>query len=236
MALWGILYTIVPLLLVGGLILAGAGLARKDEYDPRRTYVVYLLSTIFVSLLVLVAGVTMLVGNIAERVTQDSESSQYLDRLDPYSTSVETVYGNGEVVHSSGPGNDVVDRYNTAEAIQAALVSGVALLLLYFHARRLPEVTRDGDFAGSLLARTYSAYLYLVCFATVITAVVAAAVAIYALVRVAAPGSVGTLPDDVERDVAIVDLVQFGALAGLTALIFKWHWKAAEALRPGATV
>jgi hypothetical protein len=217
--LWGIFYTMVPLLLVGGLILAGAGLARRDTYDPRRTYVVYLLSTILVSLVVLVGGVTALVGNIGERVVGTGGPQMYMD--DGFGMP-------DQASHS----DDFVDRVNTGEAIQAALVAGVALLLLYFHAAKLTEITKETQFSSSLLARTYTAYLYIVCFAAVITAVVAAAVAVYALVRIAVPGSLGSAPDDVERDYAIVDLLRFGALAGLTAWIFKWHWKAAEALRP----
>ncbi len=228
MALWGILYTIVPLVLVGGLVLAAASMARKDEYEPRRSYVVYLLGTILVSLLVLVGGVTVVVANIGERVV--GTGGEVYDG-GPFSGGVYIDDSGNPPSHS----DEFIDRINTGEAIQAALVAGVALLLLYFHASKLTEITREGGFATSLLARTYSAYLYLVCFAAMIGALVATAISVYALVKIAAPGSLGSLPEGDERDLAIVDLLQNGALAGLSAYIFRWHWKAAEALRPGAT-
>jgi hypothetical protein len=96
----------------------------------------------------------------------------------------------------------------------------------------------------------YTVYLYAVCLATVLVLLFSGASAVYAIVRIAAPGTtargafgggalsfLGSLRDafggggSAERDRGIVQLVQSGVLAIGAGLIFAIHWRWADRVR-----
>jgi len=97
----------------------------------------------------------------------------------------------------------------------------------------------------------YTIYLYAVCLAAVLVLLFSAASAIYAIVRIAAPGTtargafgggvmsvIGSISEvfghhgaSSERDRGIVQLVHSGVLAIGAGLLFWFHWRWADNVR-----
>lgn len=222
MLLFVLISAVVPLAIVGALLLTAIALGQKGEPDPtgRRPYLVYLLTISFVTLVVIVSAGAMVVQSLAQLgLDATGTAARGLEGLDPGS----------DLRFLDGPEN--ADKVVTGQAIQAALVTGAALLLLVFHNRRLDEERRAGALESGPGARTYSTYLYILCFTTALVGVIAAAIAAYALVRTVAPGSVSLAPDDLERDAALVTLLASGAVAGTTGYLFQTHWNKVTELR-----
>jgi hypothetical protein len=103
--------------------------------------------------------------------------------------------------------------------------------------------------------RAFQIYLYAVCLVTVVVVLFSSASAVYAIIRIAAPGTTAqggdsgfafpTLVDedarliksggydtgDAERDRGIASLAENGIFALAAAAIFWWHWQQSVQLR-----
>jgi len=101
--------------------------------------------------------------------------------------------------------------------------------------------------------RAFQIYIYAVCLVTVVVVLFSAASAVYAIIRIAAPGttaqgsegfsfpfgfvdeggaSVGSESlEDAERDRGIASLAENGIFSLLAAAIFLWHWDQGVKLR-----
>ena len=117
-----------------------------------------------------------------------------------------------------------------AAAIQTGLVALIAALVLLFHAQRLKGLLAEATPSENAARTTYLVYLYAVCFVTILAGLTAAAVALFALLRVIAPGVFGG-GDLFARNKGLRQLVPTGFLTVASALIFAFHWRRAAAVR-----
>lgn len=115
---------------------------------------------------------------------------------------------------------------------------------------------REPAGSDTTVRRAFQIYLYAVCFVTVIVVLFAASQSIYALVRVAAPGTTALSGDvssfefrgggdpsfdleqfrraadtTTERNEGKLQLIQNGILLALALVIFLIHWSRAARLR-----
>jgi uncharacterized membrane protein YjgN (DUF898 family) len=205
----------IGLLVLVILVLAG-GRGEVDE-TGRRTYSLYLAVVSFVALFTALVAFTAVVNAVMDKVV-DEETD-------------EIVFGDGpgdlELDFDTGAGGDENDRI-TRESVQAGLVGAVALGVLVFHFRRRHDLVGRADFGGSAAWRVDRAYLYAVCFTAVLIFLFAAAVALYAVFRVIAPGVTGSGDSDLERQLGIQQLVTLGFLSTTAGAIFLWSWRRAE--------
>src|SRR5439155_4570542 len=124
------------------------------------------------------------------------------------------------------------DKGQTAAAVEAGLLTIVALAVLWWHVGRLRELVQDPAFNASAGRRTYQVYLHAVSFTAAAIFIFAAAAALYAIFRIAVPGySAQFVPSSVERDAGVVQLVAAGFLAIGAWLIFRYHWRRTQTLR-----
>jgi hypothetical protein len=100
--------------------------------------------------------------------------------------------------------------------------------------------------------RAFQIYLYAVCLVTVVVVLFSAASGVYAIIRIAAPGTTsqggegfgfpgfisedggrfrGGDVNDAERDRGIASLAENGIFALAAAAIFWWHWQQSVQLR-----
>jgi hypothetical protein len=101
--------------------------------------------------------------------------------------------------------------------------------------------------------RAFQIYLYAVCLVTVVVVLFSSASAVYALIRIAAPGTTAQGDDfgfefgfiseegggpvrggdtaDAERDRGVASLAENGIFALAAAAIFWWHWQQSVQLR-----
>jgi hypothetical protein len=250
---FGILFSVLP---VGLIVLAIVAVAGRREPDPTgaRLYVFYLAAVTFVALFVVLfslfattSALSRLAfdrdpfgdpfGQFDVPVREDMVESEIFAPEDEFDVFVEGPSleelppprgfdrESGVALLGAPPGPHIRD------ALLPAIVGFLGALVLVFHARRLREVTRAPGFANGGTLRTYLAYLYAVCFASIVIALGAAAAALFALVRAAFP-DVGDFPGEVERNRAWVDLVSGTVLAAASAAVFSFHWRRAAALRP----
>jgi hypothetical protein len=111
-------------------------------------------------------------------------------------------------------------------------VALVALAVLWWHVRLLRELVQDPTFNQSAGRRTYQVYLHAVSFTAAAIFIFAAAAALYAIFRIAAPGySAQLTSESVERDAGVVQLVSAGFLAIASWWIFRYHWRRTQTLR-----
>ena len=257
----------IPLVVIGLIILAVANTASgRQDPDPtgRRPYAIYLVSVIFVSLLMLLFSATAVVSELASLAVGG-------DEIRPYAVLEEGGYGSSsgtsvvtapppqqvggskvqpsplppnvtpeplpapdEVppprpipIGDSGPNNERIRG-----AILAGLIALIAASVLRFHARRLRELINEQGFVEGPARRAYQVYLYTVCFVSVLTLLVAGAVAAYGLVRIIAPGTTGIgRLGSFERDEGIRQFVTGAFLTLATSAIFRFHWQRAAAFR-----
>ena len=102
--------------------------------------------------------------------------------------------------------------------------------------RRLPAapgwrqaLVDDAGFLGSLAARTFQAFAYMVVLIFVVLFAVSAVKAGYGIFRVVAPdtSAVFALSESAERERGIADIVSGLALAGASWWLLQMHWKLA---------
>jgi len=199
------LAAVIPLVILALIVFAIVALVtgRRDP-DPSgsRPYTIYLVLIIFFAMFTALFALTAAASNIA-KIPQ----SHVANRYDPA-------------------------KQATAAAIEAALVALVAIGVLWWHVGRLRELVQDPVFDISAGRRTYQVYLHAVSFTAAVTFIFAAAAALYAIFRIAAPGVTAQLtPSDVERDAGVVQLVAGGFLALGAFVIFRYHWRRTQTLR-----
>jgi hypothetical protein len=229
----------------------------RQEPDPtgRRPYAIYLVSITFVAIQVLVFSATAVVTALVQIPLRNDVSVDALgvtvapeavsgsgtatiappkssEQPSPEATLTESPPPQPSPVEIPPPRPIQLDRFNAdtrhvREAIQAGFIAVVALLMLLFHARRLRDLTNEPGFAEGPARRAYQAYLYAVCFVSVLTALAAAAVASIGLVNLIAPQTVV----EFERDNGIRQFVTGAFLALASSVIFRFHWRRASAFR-----
>lgn len=211
MEAFAILFYVVPIIIVGGFILAGVALTRRDaDTDRRRSYAVYLLAGTFAGLVITIGGATAVAGDLV-RLAQDTQPVE-----DPESFT--TFYLEEGAAEPGAVARD-------------GLILAVGVLLLRFHGKRALELSRSDGVERGSLALTFSTYAYMACFGAALTSLTAGAMALFAALRIIAPGTFGNLPELIERDLAVGTFFQMFVLAVATGLLFRWHWSAAERLR-----
>jgi hypothetical protein len=249
-----ILFWVLP---IGLVVLAIVAMAGRREPDPTgaRLYLFYLSTVTFVALFVVLLSLFAMTSALA-RLALDRDPLGHVRSLGGLDLPIleETVEVEASEPGEFGsfveetPGQDLQPGGfegqpeffpldgppgpHIRDAFLPAIVGFLGVLVLLFHGRRLREVTRAADFPAGGSLRTFLAYLYAACFASIIIAAGAAAVALYALVRAVFPDA-GGFPPDVERTRAWVDLISATVLAAASAVLFSFHWRRAAALRSG---
>jgi hypothetical protein len=207
---------LAPLSIVGMFVLAIVALAGRNEPDSRgeRAYVLYLSIVSFVALFTVLFALVNLASTLTHMVLDPSAAGQ------PYT---------GDPLFAP----DFEDEYRTRDALNAGAAVLVAGAILLLHRRRSQHLVDDAGFAGSAGARTFTAYLFAVAFVAMAILLVAAAVALPALIRVAAPGLTAVDSSGAERDAALTDLVPALVAGGGAVVIYLTHWRAADRVRRG---
>ncbi|MGH2571970.1 MAG: hypothetical protein ACRDGU_00500 [Actinomycetota bacterium] len=233
---------LIPLASLGLIVLTVTNVATdRREPDPtgRRPYAIYLFVLTFVALFVAVFSLTATVSSVVRlalphRGFDEVFPSPVPPGFEPPSEGVteespfeDPSYGFEEY----GPFDPNVEH--TRQAIQSGLIFLAAGLVLLFHARRIRDLEAGGSLAEGPVRRSYQAYLYAVCFVAVLIILVGGALAIFGIVRIAAPGTTGFEPANAERDAGIVQLASSGFLALAAYGLFLFHWRRASVLRAG---
>ena len=220
-ALGGLVLVVPALIVLGILVVVSA----RGETDPtgRRPYALYLcavvLVTVFTALFASFAVVHSLVDmpvNDRNGIEVDSTThipqGQNEDQLSRWAIRVGT-----NMQHHNGENPD--DR-DLRTAVQAGLVTLAAAVVLLFHLGRLRALTGEAEFKGSAAWRVHRVFVYAVAFVAVLTALFAAAAALYDIFRVIAPGVTQT--DGRGRGWA--DFASSAYLAVGATLIFLAAW------------
>jgi hypothetical protein len=241
-------------LIILGVANGGSG---RQEPDPtgRRPYAIYLVSVTFVALQVLVFSATAVVSALVRIPLGDEVSVDAFGvtvapeavsgsgtatiappgsagQPSPDPTLTESPPPQPSPVEVPPPRPTPIDRFvadtrHVREAMQAGLIAIVALLVLLFHARRLRDLTKEPAFAEGPARRAFQAYLYAVCFVSVLTALGAAAAASIGLVNLIAPETAG----EFERNSGIRQFVTGAFLVLASSAVFRFHWRRASAFR-----
>ena len=113
-------------------------------------------------------------------------------------------------------------------AVMAGLIGAAAALVFVFHTRRLRDLVSEGPSTENPAQRTYQIYLYAVCLLSVLTALITAALSVFAVVRAIFPSISGI---DARSEDGLRQLIPMGHLAVAASFIFIWHWRRAAAFR-----
>lgn len=108
-------------------------------------------------------------------------------------------------------------------AVLSGLIALAAALVLLFHTRRQRALAAEPNAEPR---STYQVYLYAVCLLTILTALVTAALTVFALVRLVFPGAVGNGGEG-----GSVPLITTAYLTVVASAIFLAHWRRAAAFR-----
>lgn len=208
----------IGLLVLAILVLAGG----RGEVDDtgRRTYSLYVAVVSFVTIFTALVAFTAIVNSVMDKVVDEPQTDDVIFE-DGQNGGFDFEFGTGD----GGDENDRIAR----TSVQAGLVGAVALGVLVFHVRRRRDLVAPADFTGSAAWRVDRAYLYAVCFTAILVFLFAAAIALYAVFRVIAPGVTGGADEDLERQLGIQQLVTLGFLSAVAGGIFLWSWRHAEA-------
>ena len=212
---------LAPLAIVGVIVLAIVALAGRSDADSRgeRAYVLYLSLVSFIALFTVLFALTDLASTATEALVDGPE--ECVEPFDP------------ACLESGSFQTEVGGELRTRSIVNTAGVALAAGAVLLFHRRRSQALASDPGFPGSAGARTFTAYLYAVCFVAMATVLVAAAITLPALVRVVAPGLTALGSSGAERDSALTDLVPALVAGGGAVVIYLFHWREAEGLRRG---
>lgn len=116
-------------------------------------------------------------------------------------------------------------------AVQAGLIVGAALIVLVFHSRRRRELQLASEFeVGAPVWRIDRAYLYVVCFIAVVTALFAFAVGTYGVFRALAPGVTSDeISKHLERQEGVAQLISLVWLGLVAGYVFLRSWREVSA-------
>lgn len=214
-----------PILLLGVIVLAITVVAGGKDHDPTglRVRAVYLVSTCFVALFIVVGSVFALVTSIVDLIGESDERHGIsIERRAPFEEDDfrfddrEERFGFAEDDHRT--------ENAVSGAVMAALVGLAAGAVFVFHQRRMEELIAAPGFAVGPFRRPIQAYHYAVAFVAAFTALAAAAAAAYALYRIALPDY--SAPDGHnERTKGARQLLSAAALLAVTGWLFLRHFE-----------
>ncbi len=208
-------FAIIPLLLIGLIVIAIVAFAsNRSDPDPegRRPYAIYLVSITFITLFLALFSLSGTVSALTHLALPNHPEPVVFPSDDFGSPDFRLPDQNDQEIR---------------DAVETGVVAVIALLVLALHVRRLRELENDVRTDGAAARRTYTAYLYVVCFFALLTLIGAAAAAATGLFRIIAPGTTGFGPMSVERDRGIEVLVPAATLASAALAIFTYHWRRA---------
>jgi hypothetical protein len=209
---------LVPFVIVATVVFAiVAVVTAHRDHDPAgtRPYAVYLSLVLFLAVFTALFSATALMSNLIRIPLKENALSGF--------HGLRAVGGN---VQSS------LDKGHVAGAVQAGLILVAALLVLWFHVRRLRELVQEPRFDTSPGRRTYQVYLHAVSFVSMATLLFAGAAALYGLFRAIAPGTTEPFaPTSFERGEGIAQAVATGFLALGAYALFSYHWHRTRTLR-----
>lgn len=217
----------LPALLVVVVVLLLTG---RNEPDPQRErpYAVYLFSVTFLALAVAVFAASRAAGAFVGAVLKPEPRSftQILEQQsDASSPSSEEAPPPSVVlgVTSQPDGTDASNRW-TREALQALLVGLPAVWVLWFHRGRIPGLLADAGASAPAIERLHETFLHTVCFAAVVTAMVAVPLAGWGLVRWGWPSLTSPPGAPDEGAHGLVQLAANGVLAAGALIAARVHW------------
>lgn len=225
----GALFYLIPILFLGLLILAVATVAARRDGDAtgRRTYSIYLLIVIYVSIfagLIALAGVT---SNVTDLITAD-------DPADVGEECVSDPLGGTTCPPEDFDGSFDVPTPRTAHASQIllnGLVLAFSILLCLTHRSRFRALRSEAGFGTSDIRRGYNTYLYATSFTVLAFATVATIVALAAVARMIAPSAFSTDAVEQVRDEALTQITT-GLVTALAAGALVWsHLREGKQLR-----
>ena len=232
-ALLGFGAALVPLGLIILLIVAVTGGRNEPDPDAERPAALYYAGVLFVAVFTVLFSLFTVVASLLNLTTDENsfDGSEFGISERVEATTQATVFDeNGEPLVTRAPtplrstaqfssDDNEEDDADWATAIQAVIVGGLAAGLYVFHDRR-----RRRRAEGAVGARVRRTYLYATSFVSVIVALISAITALYAVVKIIAPGvtSAGT------RGEAGVELAQSAFLALTAGVLFLWHLRNAE--------
>ncbi len=224
-------------LIVGALLLALAG---KSEPDPKRERpaALYLAVATLVGV-VLFLGATWLTANglveltdtdsnrgFSYSVTGESSGAAWSDH--PPGKIPEELFNRpglrqrADYVFETNRGGTNHDD-DVSQVVGGVILGALAFAIVRFHQPKLQELADDSDGPG---ARIYSRHLYIVCGATLLTALTAAGTTVYGIYGMVAPDTAGAG----EVTDAFRMVLSTAALAAVATLIFNRNWTRAEDL------
>lgn len=224
---------LIPLAILGLIVLAVTQIVSdRKEPDPtgRRPYAIYLFVVTFVALAVALFSLTAVASSVARLVVPERGASPFT--APEFPSGFEPPPGapiEGPIYEEFGPFDPDVEH--SRQAILSGLFFAGAVLVLLFHARRIRDLETEGTLTEVPIRRSYQVYLYTVCFVAVLVSLVAGALAVFGIVRIAAPGVVGFGSASAERNNGIVQLASSGLLALAAFGLFRIHWRRASAMR-----
>lgn len=179
----------------------------RNEPDPhgRRVAATFLGAVLFVSLLGAVGASTAAVGEIGAAVQDDGEEFDIGDE--------ELMIGGG--FEQPGRGD------NYADALQAALLAGAAVVVFAYHRRKLDVLLTEPD-AGAVV-RIAEGYRYLVVFLAVGALAIGAALAVSGLVKAAVPDLFSVEDDYLAQRVGLATFMVGAWLTGVGYVVFNLH-------------
>ncbi len=207
---------IIPLGLIILLVVAVSGGRNEPDPDGERPAALYYAAVMFVALFVTLFATFTVVASLINLTTDDG--SVIYSSVGEGFTQFESEEPSPRILRQfSNPGEDDADYAN---ALRAAIIAAVGAGLYVFHDRR-----RRKCVGGAVAERVKKTYLYVVSFVAVITALVAAVMALYAIVEMIAPGvtNAGT------RGEAAAGFAQNAFLAAAAGVLFFVHLQTAEA-------
>jgi len=220
LALLGFGIGLLPIGFLLLIIVAVTGGRNEPDPDGERPAALYYAGVMYVAVFAVLFAVFTVVASLLNLTTDESgfrSASSYSvtvgDNESGFTTSRPIRPGN-VLIHTSGE-----DDADYAAALRGVTIAIVAAGVYLFHDQR-----RRQQRVGAVGERVKRTYQYVVSFTAVITAVVAASLALYAIFQVLAPGVTGAGT----RGDGMVQLAQSAFLAAAAGALFLYHLRAAE--------
>lgn len=246
----GFEFLLFPLVFLGVIVfgvLALVNVRREPDPTGRRLLAVYLTGVIFLTLFIVVFASFGVVSSLASAAFKDEPEhffggpggfgSEEFGVAEECFTTPDggTQCGPSSGSRTSPPVNNDNNEGYWRSAVQSALILIAAGIVLVPHWRRLKGLTSESDFDAGPAAGTYRTFLYVVCFISVVTALVAGATAAFGAFRAIAPGLASFTDVDFERSEGIVQLLGNAYLAGISLFLLRSAWPERTSLTESGT-